>query len=987
MKHILHGTWLPDEAHFLIWGEALSGSRTTENQSTPPTHPNALPLAELVEVLGALIPLNEPHFNETAQIWLPSTETRPSWSPDAIAQGAPTMKGELKLAPWLLRSCVVLEPLDSLELLLRLPDTSMLSRDLRYWQQVAQAAMFTLIEQRYIPVVDDRSAAGYAWHSVLPELQPLAVRMPGICRAVTDDPTEAQPAAIILESYMRYVVESFVLSAEFSPQTPELATFVKHQGQLSATSHKLWQEWQQPPLSDDVVADFRVCFRLEEPDEGEWYLRYMLQATDDPGILLEANEVWRATGRTFIALQRRFTNPHTTILTALGQASDAFPPVMRSLHTSAPVGLMLTTQEAYQFLSEAVPVLKEQGFGVLVPNWWKQAAKLKAKLTLDGGPSDTKGLLGQDALFNYEWQVAVNENTLTRDEFEELVALKQPLVRYQGEWIALDTAQVDAALRFLEKQPEQGSGVFDALHAMAEDTTGVDGFEVDEVNVRGWLADLIERLHDPAGFTPPPQPDGLDATLRPYQQRGFGWLAHMRELGLGACLADDMGLGKTIQAIALLQHEREQAGDADVKPALVVCPTSVIGNWRHEINRFAPALRVMRHHGPNRYKEEAFAEALPEVDVVITSYALLSRDRETLEPIAWGDVILDEAQNIKNPSTKKAQTARALTADFRLALTGTPVENRLSELWSIFQFLNPGYLGSQRAFREAFATPIERHNDDNAAARLRKLTAPFIMRRVKTDKSIISDLPDKFENKVYVALSAEQATLYEAVVREEMALLEAAEDDMARRGSVLRLLTRLKQVCNHPAHFLKEEAPKMTGRSGKLDRLTELLDEVFDAGQKALIFTQYAQMGTLLADYLAAHTADEVLYLHGGTPSTKREEMIDRFQSEDGPPLFILSLRAGGTGLTLTQASNVFHYDRWYNPAVEDQATDRAYRIGQRRDVQVHKLIALGTLEERIDDLLEHKKALADSIIGEGETFISEMSNDEIHELVALRED
>jgi SNF2 family DNA or RNA helicase len=374
---------------------------------------------------------------------------------------------------------------------------------------------------------------------------------------------------------------------------------------------------------------------------------------------------------------------------------------------------------------------------------------------------------------------------------------------------------------------------------------------------------------------------------------------------------------------------------------------------------------------------------------VLTSYALLHRDLEMLKTVKWSSLTLDEAQNIKNPTTKQAQAARSVPADSRLALTGTPVENRLSELWSIMQFLNPGYLGSKETFRAQFSLPIERYSDDQAAATLKKLVTPFLLRRVKTDPTIINDLPEKFENKVYCSLTPEQATLYEAVVREEMEAIEEADSAMARRGGVLRMLTRLKQICNHPAHFLKDADPGSTqvfrNRSGKLARLSDMLDEVYSTDDRVLVFTQYAEMGKHLQKYLSEYFSEEVLFLYGETPVPKREEMVRQFQSPKGPKVFILSLKAGGTGLNLTQANNVFHFDRWYNPAVENQATDRAFRIGQTRNVQVHKFICLGTLEERIDELIEHKQGLADRIVGEGEGWISEMSTDELRDLVTLR--
>ena len=418
----------------------------------------------------------------------------------------------------------------------------------------------------------------------------------------------------------------------------------------------------------------------------------------------------------------------------------------------------------------------------------------------------------------------------------------------------------------------------------------------------------------------------------------------------------------------------------------MICPTSVVGNWQREMGRFAPELKVLLHHGSDRLTDEAFVQAAGAHDLVVSSFGLLRRDADTLGKIRWSAVIVDEAQNIKNPETRQAQIARKLPADYRIALTGTPVENRLSDLWSIMQFLNPGYLGSQRAFRQEFVVPVERYGDADAAARLRRLVQPFVLRRLKTDPTIISDLPEKNEMKVYCPLTPEQATLYEAVVKDTLEKVESSEG-IERRGLVLAMLMKLKQVCNHPAHFLGDGSA-LAGRSGKLARLAEMLEEVQSIGDRALVFTQFSEMGEMLRKYLGETLGGGVQFLHGGTPQKQRERMVARFQEEeDAPGIFILSLKAGGTGLNLTRANHVFHFDRWWNPAVENQATDRAFRIGQRRDVQVHKFVCLGTLEERIDDLIESKRALAENVLGTGEAWLTELSTDQLRDLLALRRD
>ncbi|RPJ43550.1 MAG: DEAD/DEAH box helicase, partial [Chloroflexi bacterium] len=517
------------------------------------------------------------------------------------------------------------------------------------------------------------------------------------------------------------------------------------------------------------------------------------------------------------------------------------------------------------------------------------------------------------------------------------------------------------------------------------------GLPIEEIITEDWLTDWLDRFNEPGKVNELPQPAGLTGELRPYQRFGYSWLSFFREWGLGACLADDMGLGKTIQTLALLVKEKEKFGRFP-NPVLLIAPTSVVTNWEREIRRFAPGLSTHIHQGPSRPRGSAFTEAIRDVDLILTSYVLARQDAEMFQPIQWHAVILDEAQNIKNPNARQTQVIRKLPAGFRLALTGTPVENRLSELWSIMHFLNPGYLGSQEQFRSKFAQPIERYNDITATEQLKKVVGPFILRRVKTDPTVIQDLPEKVETKVFCSLTEEQATLYEAVVQDALKKVEESEG-MNRRGNVLGMLMKLKQVCNHPVQFLHQGADStptdVSGwveRSGKLERLVEMLEEILAEGDRALIFSQFAEMGQMLADCLPQALGAPVLYLHGGTPTRARDAMIHRFQEEhSGPPIFILSLKAGGTGLNLTRANHVFHFDRWWNPAVENQATDRAFRIGQHRNVQVHKFITTGTLEEMIDDMIESKKGLVQSIIGSGEGWLTELSTADLRDLVQLR--
>jgi SNF2 family DNA or RNA helicase len=731
-----------------------------------------------------------------------------------------------------------------------------------------------------------------------------------------------------------------------------------------------------PPLVEATLAG-------SEP----WQLRYWLQARDDPSLMAPLADAWRrADGEA--PLDPRFARAHEQALTGLSQAARLFEPIQRSLAGAEPFGAELTGDEAYAFLREAAPLLEEAGFGVQVPAWWRRVApRPNVRLRLRGARKSTSGLMGLDAVIAYDWKLALGDQEFTQEELERLVALKAPLVRVRGQWMELRPEQVDAALKFVKAHPSGRMSIGEALRASLTGEVGDGSVEVDEVRADEWIGDLFARLRAGETLAEVPPPATLHGTLRPYQVRGLGWLAFLARYGLGACLADDMGLGKTVQLLSLMLRQKEAGALA--KPVLLVCPTSVVGNWRHETARFAPGLRLLVHHGAARIGRAAAASFASEVagyDLVVTTYSLLPRDAATLATADWGAVVLDEAQNIKNVDAKQSRIARDIRAPVRIALTGTPVENRLAELWSIMDFLNPGYLGSQRRFNEHFAQPIEKERDRHATARLQALVRPFVLRRLKTDPTVISDLPEKLEIKEYCTLTREQVTLYEAVVRDGLRQIEESRGGMQRRATVLTLLSKLKQVCNHPAHFLGDGS-ELAGRSGKLTRLEELIEELLSEGDRALIFTQFTGMGDRLRPYLQERFGVEALYLHGGVPQQQRERLVARFQAEDGPPLFLLSLKAGGTGLNLTRATHVIHFDRWWNPAVENQATDRAFRIGQTHNVQVRKFVCSGTLEERIDAMIEQKRELAETVIGAGEGWITEMSTDQLRDLFTLRAD
>jgi len=580
----------------------------------------------------------------------------------------------------------------------------------------------------------------------------------------------------------------------------------------------------------------------------------------------------------------------------------------------------------------------------------------------------TEAGFGLAALLEFRWQLTLNGALLDADEIATLAAAKRPLIRLRGRWVVLDPALLDR----LRRPPRTRMRTTEALGAVLTGEAEIDG-ETVKVTAEGPFAGLAARIAS-LGSAPDPvePPPGLNATLRPYQRRGLAWLAAMCDSGLGGCLADDMGLGKTIQIIALHLHRR----DLKAGPTLVVCPASLLGTWEREIRRFAPDIPVRRFHGGGRHLADVAAD-----EVVLVTYGVVLRDSGRLAEIGWGLVVADEAQHAKNPFSRTARELRAIPAPARIALTGTPVENRLSELWAILDWTTPGLLGHLEAFTRRVARPVELYRDADATARFAALIRPFLLRRKKTDPGIAPELPRKTETDQPVPLTAEQVTLYEAMVAETMQAIATAEG-IERAGLVFKLLTGLKQICNHPAQYLKQPGP-LSGRSGKLALFDELTDMILAGGESMLVFTQYTQMATLLQQHLDERGIRS-LFLHGGVPVQRREEMVAEFQA-GGVPVFLLSLKAGGTGLTLTRATHVLHYDRWWNPAVEDQATDRAYRIGQDRPVQVHRLIAEGTLEDKIAALLAKKRDLADAVIGSGERWIAELSDGELTELVSLQ--
>ncbi|BDD83638.1 helicase [Tsukamurella pulmonis] len=671
----------------------------------------------------------------------------------------------------------------------------------------------------------------------------------------------------------------------------------------------------------------------------------------------------------------------------LARALAVYPPLKRVAQDESSLDFLLTTPEAEALFLEGAPGLTKAGYEVLLP---ASIATVRPALRLVGREQPGRTALtvqaGLAEIKDFAWQLAVGDSVLTASELATLANSASGLVEVRGKWVRADRRTLANAARFVAEQrsaAESGTDLSELLGMIADPTAlpaplaAVDGL--------GWL-DSVYRGGSiaPAEVT---APSTLKARLRDYQLRGLEWLVTLWRSGIGAVLADDMGLGKTIQVLALLCHERE-AGEP-VRPTLLVCPMSVVGNWVAEAQRFAPGLRVHVHHGSDRPTGEEFGAVAAESDVVVTTFALAARDRELIAGHHWGRVVVDEAQHIKNVNTAAAKAVRSIPAAHRIALTGTPVENRLEDLRAVIDLVNPGLLGSARTFRNRFALPIEREQDQAAVRRLNTLTSPFILRREKTDPAIAPELPEKAEFTVRASLTPEQAGLYQAVLDELVRELRESQG-MGRRGLVLASLTRLKQICNHPAHYLGDGSPLLRRgqhRSGKVELLADILTTVADEGERALVFTQYAEFARMLQPWLSGLLGAEVPVLDGAVPRTERDAMVARFQSGDGAPALVATVKSGGTGLNLTAANHVIHVDRWWNPAVENQATDRAFRIGQTRAVQVRKFVCAGTLEERIDGVIAAKRELSSMTVRTGEAWLTELNNDELYELVALRDE
>ncbi len=977
--------------------------------------------ASLEEAADALAPLARYSTRIEAHVWLPVAGERPLVSNPMLAATTEVEEHPTTALACRPVGCLRLAWDDAIGFLCTCMERKvvapgiLIGTDLRFWANALRFVGLLVHRKTYLPGLARRGERFLAvWEPVIDGedrkiLGGLAAAMPPSARALAMEP-ETEPSARspeeVLGEFLTAALDALVRTTARQVAGTSRWASSAHDPRGFDSLHDQWMhalrasnsvleaepaelerlsaqiEGWRKPLTLSTRSAYRLVFRLEEPPEeksgdssSRWYVRYLVQPVVDESLLIPAADALRAREKGPI---REF------VLSALGRASALSPEIDGSLKSSAPAGYHLDEAGAYRFLSSVSASLDQSGFRVLLPSWWtRKGAKVRLSVGARVKSPTLKGSAGMtlDKVLGVRWEVALGDQVLSQEELETLAAMKAPLVRVRGQWVAMNAEEIKTALAFWKGKGETRMKARDLVSLSLGAAGTVAGMEFRGVEAGGWIGELLDRLGGESRFEELAPPDGFRGTLRPYQTRGYSWLSFLSEWGLGACLADDMGLGKTVQALAFIQARRRQG---ESRPFLLVCPTSVVTNWKKEAARFTPECTVSVHHGVGRRKGRSLKTEAEAHAIVISTYGLVHRDLEHLSGVSWAGVILDEAQNIKNPEAKQARAVRSLSADCRFALTGTPVENHVGDLWSIMEFLNPGLLGNREQFKRRFFIPIQANRDPEAAAGLKRLTAPFILRRLKTDPRVISDLPKKTEMKVWCSLTREQASLYKAVVNDAEEKLEAA-DGIQRRGVILATLTKLKQVLDHPAHFLKDNS-RIEGRSGKLQRLTEMLAEVLENDERALIFSQFAEMGEILRVHLEATFGEEAPFLHGGVPRARRDDMVERFQNQEkGPHFFILSLKAGGTGLNLTRANHVFHYDRWWNPAVENQATDRVFRIGQKKNVEVHALLCSGTVEEHIDELIEKKKQVAGAVIGAGEAWLTELSNSEIRHVLKLR--
>jgi SNF2 family DNA or RNA helicase len=1015
---IIHGTWIPksntefmNRSRFALWAEREFSSKAAK---TAKHHPYSLGGNELESILCDDLGLfthgnGIKGFTHTKCFFImPTLGTVPVPSQQYWRESVLDSSQKIKLETWEI-DCLYVEKIASFHKnisfwLNQLPPGVRFGYDLLFWQKHFLEFEEIIKKDQYIPAIKCRKNGEQneyypSWELLSPHYDEFiknhAKKIPLSCTAgfeeipkekiFFDRQTLVQHAG---ENLLDQYIEPLTFTKKIISGVSN--TFIegcvdKWWVKRSSWSNTDWQAvfnqwliWKEKVKATYASGKFYLCFRLEEcaNDSSRFNLSFLVQSKEDLSFQIPLSDYWNSSTKEQCVYQKLLgTGFEQELLIKLGYASRIYPHLMSGLSTTYPAGFYLSIEEAYSFLSDYAAILNDSGFKVFLPQFWLEREKRWPKIKTVAKSSNYSSAFSLSSLVQFDYQLVIGGEPVSEEEWSTLVNAKAPLVKFRGEWIELDKHNLSTMVDFWHANQDvsKKATILDLVKSYALE---------EQIEFDDQLSSFVSKLKNKNGFVLINEPEMFIGQLREYQKRGFSWLCFMQEIGMNPCLADDMGLGKTIQVLALLSKEK---ADGVKSPTLLVAPTSVLGNWARESKNFCPTLNCFIHHGSQRPNDlESFTKIYTENDLIITSFSLIRKDAKLFNSVDWQRIIIDEAQNIKNPSAQQTRAINAIKSRYRLVMTGTPVENRLLDLWSIFNFLNPGYLGTKTQFKQRFEKPIQGENDLETKITLKKIVEPFILRRSKNDKNIIKDLPDKIEQKIHCNLTKEQASLYDAIVRDVNEQIDSLEG-IERQGLMLSTLMKLKQICNHPTQFLKDNSEFNEQRSHKLIRLKEMLEEVITNQESLLIFTQFTELGILLNRFLGKNFACDIHYLHGRTTRKKREAMIKEFQhGNDGPSIFILSLKAGGIGITLTKASHVFHFDRWWNPAVEDQATDRAYRIGQKKKVLVHKFITVGTLEEKIDQMIEKKRSLAESIVEADESWLTKLDNQAFKKLISL---
>ena len=1024
---LIHGIWIPkNDSTFIQTGSFYIWIETTEIQNSKITkneHPFSLKDKKMTELLSQFKTIKNLNLQEKYFI-LPANNGKVIKSYELFPFTDEEIPESFQLENFHIQ-CLAIPLKDLTSLLNEIhfyclynSQELMPGADLLFWYRYTQSFKEIIMNDQYIPALKylesgkKHSFQIYPhWHIVSEKYDQMIKKyinyMPDLCASGFEQSKreiDFYNKENLLKHFSENLLQEIILETKFPDKIKKQFSDTFLEDFFSGSKYKelskveksilkdiysKWFNWKEKIVRSHDKSLFSFCFKLEEPGENQsyWKLSFLIESKKDPSLKITLDDYWHFNEKIKKQVWKNFGNDiEKNILLDLGYSAKIYPKIWEAMNNDKPSGLNLSLEEAFEFLKERALVMENSGFKIILPACLTPEGRKRAKIKLrvsstskKVSQSSNKSLFSADSIINYQYKLSIGNVELSEKEWKDLVNSKVPLINFRGEWVELDINKMKEILEIWQKS--QNENIEISISELIKMSAQENHFEIDyDKN----LSEMMDKFRNKSKFELVEDPKKLKGSLREYQKRGISWIEYLENIGLNGCLADDMGLGKTIQVIGRLLRERESEKQK-VKPTLLIAPTSVVGNWQHEIIKFAPTLKSLLHHGNKRIKDEKdFLKTISQNDIIITSYSLIKRDNHLFKANEWHRIVIDEAQNIKNPKAEQTKVLLQLKSKHKIALTGTPVENRLLDLWSIFNFLNPGYLGTQAGFRKKFEIPIQKENALDESKVLKNLIEPFILRRLKTDKNIIKDLPDKVEQKIYCNLTKEQGSLYEAVVKEISLDIDNAEG-IQRKGLILSSLMKLKQICNHPVQFLQDNSEFSQTRSYKLSRLLEMVAEVIENGESLLIFSQFKEVCKQLDKFIRNNYHYRTYLLHGEINRTKRQEMIEEFQNpESEPSIFILSLKAGGVGINLTKANHVFHFDRWWNPAVEDQATDRAFRIGQSKNVFVHKFVAIGTLEEKIDQMIEGKKKLSTSVLASDESWLTELDNNSFKKLISL---